>query len=211
MVKRLPTMWETQVWSLCWEVPLEKEMATHSSILAWRIPWTEEPEWATVHGVVKSRTWLSDFTSFHFMPAYLNSYLFKARSLVLPFIGGQLAVSPPLYLLDLLSNPSKLSACSLFPFSLSISLPLALLLPVQPDCTTILFWAIPSSWHHLFCSLKKSEDPQPLIISAICTNCLNTGATRHYGENSSATGTDIKANLESEISVFLDNSVVLNP
>ena len=36
-------MWETQVRSLGWEDPLEKEMATHSSILAWRIPWTEEP------------------------------------------------------------------------------------------------------------------------------------------------------------------------
>ena len=35
---------------------LEKEMATHSGILAWTIPWTEEPEWATVHGVAKSRT-----------------------------------------------------------------------------------------------------------------------------------------------------------
>ena len=39
----LPAMWETWVWSLGWEDPLEKEMATHSSILAWRIPWTEEP------------------------------------------------------------------------------------------------------------------------------------------------------------------------
>ena len=38
MVKRLPTTWETQVQSL------EKEMATHSSILAWKIPWTEEPD-----------------------------------------------------------------------------------------------------------------------------------------------------------------------
>jgi len=36
-------MWETWVQSLGWEDPLEKEMATHSSILAWRIPWTEEP------------------------------------------------------------------------------------------------------------------------------------------------------------------------
>ena len=36
-------MQETQVWSLGWEDPLEKEMATHSSILAWRIPWTEDP------------------------------------------------------------------------------------------------------------------------------------------------------------------------
>ena len=42
-VKRLPVMWETQVRSLGWEDPLEKEMATHSSILAWRIPWIEEP------------------------------------------------------------------------------------------------------------------------------------------------------------------------
>ena len=43
VVKNLPTMWETQVRSLGWEDSLEKEMATHSSILAWEIPWTEEP------------------------------------------------------------------------------------------------------------------------------------------------------------------------
>ena len=43
MVKRLPAIWETQVWSLSWEDPLEKEMATHSSTLAWKIPWTEDP------------------------------------------------------------------------------------------------------------------------------------------------------------------------
>ena len=43
-VKHLPTMRETWVRSLGQEVPLEKEMATHSSILAWEIPWTEEPE-----------------------------------------------------------------------------------------------------------------------------------------------------------------------
>ena len=42
-VKHLPTMRETQVRSLGWEDPLKKEMATHSSVLAWRIPWTEEP------------------------------------------------------------------------------------------------------------------------------------------------------------------------
>ena len=42
-LKRLPAMWETWVRSLGWEDPLEKEMATHSSILAWRIPCTEEP------------------------------------------------------------------------------------------------------------------------------------------------------------------------
>ena len=43
MVKHLSAMWETQVRSLNWEDPLEKEMATHSSTLAWKIPWTEEP------------------------------------------------------------------------------------------------------------------------------------------------------------------------
>ena len=59
MVKRLPTMWETWVQSLGWEDLLEKEMATHSSILAQKIPWTEEPG---VHGVAESWTRLSGFT-----------------------------------------------------------------------------------------------------------------------------------------------------
>ena len=43
LVKSLPAVQETQVRSLGWEDPLEKEMATHSSILAWKISWTEEP------------------------------------------------------------------------------------------------------------------------------------------------------------------------
>ena len=42
-IKNLPAMWETQVQSLGQEDPLEEGVATHSSILAWRIPWTEEP------------------------------------------------------------------------------------------------------------------------------------------------------------------------
>ena len=42
-VKCLSTMWETRVQSLVWEDPLEKEMAIHSSTIAWKIPWTEEP------------------------------------------------------------------------------------------------------------------------------------------------------------------------
>ena len=42
-IKHLPEMQETQVWSLGQEYPLEKEMETHSSTLAWKIPWTEEP------------------------------------------------------------------------------------------------------------------------------------------------------------------------
>ena len=63
MVKHLPEVQETQVRSLGWEDPLEKEMATHSSILAWKIPWTEEPGRLQSLGLQKSRTQLSDFTS----------------------------------------------------------------------------------------------------------------------------------------------------
>ena len=61
MVKRLPTMQETQVQSLGGEDPLEKEMAPHSSTLAWKIPWTEEPDRLQPMGL-QSRTPLSNFT-----------------------------------------------------------------------------------------------------------------------------------------------------
>ena len=53
-VKNLPAVQEPRVPYLGQEDPLEKEMATHFSILAWEIPWTEGDWWATVHGVEKS-------------------------------------------------------------------------------------------------------------------------------------------------------------
>ena len=56
VVKNLPAMQETWVQSLGWEDPLEKGTAIHSSILAWRIPWTEEPGGAIVPRVTKSQT-----------------------------------------------------------------------------------------------------------------------------------------------------------
>ena len=59
-VKHLPAMQETQVRFLGREDPLEKEMATHSSILAWEIPWTEKPGGLQSMGSQKSRTRLSD-------------------------------------------------------------------------------------------------------------------------------------------------------
>ena len=74
---------ETLVWSLGLEDPLKDEMATHSSILAWRTPWTEEPgvlqafsmdrgAWcATGHGVTETQTWLSDQHSY-FTSLYKN-------------------------------------------------------------------------------------------------------------------------------------------
>ena len=64
VVKNLPTKLEIpgfdQVRFLGWEDPLEKEMATHSSILAWEIPWTEEPSGLQSMGVTKSQTRFSD-------------------------------------------------------------------------------------------------------------------------------------------------------
>ena len=59
-VKNLPAVWETQVQSLGLEDPLEKGMATHSSILAWRIPWTEES--GELHRVTKSQTQLNQLS-----------------------------------------------------------------------------------------------------------------------------------------------------
>ena len=73
-LKCLPAMQETRVQSLSQEEPLEKEMATHSSTLAWRIPWREEPGGLQSMGVTKSRTQLSDFThSLTQCEYYLNS------------------------------------------------------------------------------------------------------------------------------------------
>ena len=60
MVKNLPAMQETWVRSLGWEDPLEEGMATHSSILAWKIPMDREAWQATVHGIAKSQTQLND-------------------------------------------------------------------------------------------------------------------------------------------------------
>ena len=63
-VKCLPILREIWVRSLSLEDPLEKEMAPHSDILAWKIPWTEEPGRLHVYGVAKSRTQLSNSLSF---------------------------------------------------------------------------------------------------------------------------------------------------
>ena len=60
LLKNLPAMQETWVWFLGWEDALEKEMATHSSILAWEILWTEMPGRLQSIGSQKSQIWLSD-------------------------------------------------------------------------------------------------------------------------------------------------------
>ena len=60
LVKNLPAIHETWVQSQGWEDPLEEDIATHSSIFAWRIPMGRGTWWATVHGVAKSQTELGD-------------------------------------------------------------------------------------------------------------------------------------------------------
>ena len=68
-LKRLPAMWETWVQSLGWEHPLEKEMAIHSSTIAWKIPWTEEPGTYSPWGHKELDS--TERLHFHF-PYYLN-------------------------------------------------------------------------------------------------------------------------------------------
>ena len=65
-IKSLPAMWETQVQFLGQEDSLKKGMAPHSIILAWRIAMDRRAWWATVHGVTKSQTHLSDLTLFSY-------------------------------------------------------------------------------------------------------------------------------------------------
>ena len=77
MVKNLPAMWETQVQTLVWEDPLEKGMAIHSSILAWRIPRTKKPGRLQSMGLQKSQTRLSDK---HFISSFIHYLLIKLNS-----------------------------------------------------------------------------------------------------------------------------------
>ena len=81
MVKNLPTMMETQVCYLGLEDPLEKGMATHSTILAWRIPWTEEPgglysQWDCKESDMTERLTLSSKILFFFFFLHLEPHTF---------------------------------------------------------------------------------------------------------------------------------------
>ena len=67
MVKNLPSIWEIQVQPLGWDDPVEKEMATHSSILAWRIPWTEELVGSSPWGQKELNMTNSNAFTFHFL------------------------------------------------------------------------------------------------------------------------------------------------
>ena len=81
LVKNPPAMRETWVRSLGWEDPLEKGKATHSSILAWRIPWT-------VHGVPKNQTRLSDF-HYTTLGVSLPSYRLELKKIIKEEVRGR--------------------------------------------------------------------------------------------------------------------------
>ena len=72
MVKCLLVMWETRVQSLGWEDLLEKEMATHSSTLAWKIPWREEP--GRLHSMGSQKVDMTEQLHFHFFTFSLRIY-----------------------------------------------------------------------------------------------------------------------------------------
>ena len=76
-LKHLPALWETRVWSLGQEDPLEKEMATHSSILVWRIPWREEPGGPQSMGSQSVR---------HDWATSLSRVLLNIRQLIIPVL-----------------------------------------------------------------------------------------------------------------------------
>ena len=77
MVKRLSTMRETQIQSLCWENPLEKKMAIHSNTTAWKIPWTEEPGRLQSMGLQRVRHDWATSLSLSFSTESTNCYIFE--------------------------------------------------------------------------------------------------------------------------------------
>ena len=79
IVKNLPAMWETQVRPLGGKDPLEKGLETHSSILAWKIPWTEEPGGLQSMGLRKSRTQFSNERATKKIYVNYNSTLFLIK------------------------------------------------------------------------------------------------------------------------------------
>ena len=94
MVKNLPAMQETCVQSLGWEDPPEEGMTTHSSILSWRIPQTEEP--GRLHRVTKSQTQLSNSAhSIHTAVARIISLYLQPTEYLLIIPGSAQMLAPP--------------------------------------------------------------------------------------------------------------------
>ena len=98
LVKNPPAMWETWVRSLGWEVPLEEGMATHSSILAWRMPTDRGAWWVAIHGVAKSQTWLSSQTELNWTELDTGSFLCMSPSWSLSVCLNFLLIKTPVRL-----------------------------------------------------------------------------------------------------------------
>ena len=82
MVKHLSTMREIRVWALGWEDPLEKEMAIHSSTIAWKIPWTEEP--GRLQSMRSQRVRHDWATSFSFSLSFIYTYMYAYVCMYIP-------------------------------------------------------------------------------------------------------------------------------
>ena len=86
MVKNLPAMQETWVWSLGWEDPLEEGLTTHISILAWRIPWTKGAWKTAVHGVTVRHDWADFHFHFLFICNILLDFPYKWYHMIFVFV-----------------------------------------------------------------------------------------------------------------------------
>ena len=115
MVKNSPAMQETQVWFRGRKDPLEKEMATHSSILAWKIPQTEKPGGIQSMGVTKSQTWLSDY-HFPTINSQANVSEHSLKRLALP--SSPNLIHPPRLSIPSLSRKSASTISAWASFSL---------------------------------------------------------------------------------------------
>ena len=115
-VKNLPAMRETSVYSLGWEDPLEDSMATHSSSLAWKIPMDRGAWQTTVHGVTKSRTWLSN-------SAHITTKMY-VKLAVSHFISGKTKAQKCVHTLFKVTYPKETSNLNSGSYPFVYSLPL---------------------------------------------------------------------------------------
>ena len=126
MVKNPPAMRETWVQSQGWEDPLEDGIATHSSILAWRIPMDRRAWRATVHGVAKSRTWLSNEAQFSSVQSLSRVWLFVTQWIAAH--QASLSITNSRSILKLTSIDSVMPSSHLI-----LCHPLLLLPPIHPN------------------------------------------------------------------------------
>ena len=94
MIKNLPAMQETQVWSIGQEDPLEKGMAIHSSILAWRIPWTEEPDGLQSRSCKVRHYWGTNTFAVHSEFENGDGTTFRTKAILSRFHIHQLRLGP---------------------------------------------------------------------------------------------------------------------